>query len=153
MNRLTIVCGMKWNWPASFTMWSTIRLAPVWYRIQPIGLGRVRGWQAKAPAPRLRQTLAKCRNSMARTSACATSSPPKACEKCDLQLRRIVPISLLAMTLCRLKRWSLIVLGGIAGAAVLAAVPFYGLIDGALRSRLPGYVASVLALALALAVL
>src|ERR1022692_2902038 len=69
MNRLTIVCGMKWNWPASFTMWSTIRLAPVWYRIQPIGLGRVRGWQAKAPAPRLRQTLAKCRNSMARTSA------------------------------------------------------------------------------------
>ena len=53
------------------------------------------------------------------------------------------------MTLCRLKRWSLIVLGGIAGAAMLAAVPFYGLIDGALRSRLPGYVASVLALALA----
>jgi CheY-like chemotaxis protein len=53
------------------------------------------------------------------------------------------------MTLRRLKRWSLIVLGGIAAAAVLAAVPFYGLIDGALRSRLPGYVASVLALALA----
>jgi signal transduction histidine kinase/ActR/RegA family two-component response regulator len=57
------------------------------------------------------------------------------------------------MTLCRLKRWSLIVLGGFAGAAVLAAVPFYGLIDGALRSRLPGYMASVLALVVALLVL
>src|ERR1035438_1134847 len=63
MNRLTIVCGIKWNWPASFTMWNTIRSAPVWYRIQPIGLGRAHGWQAKAPAPQLPQTLAKCRNS------------------------------------------------------------------------------------------
>src|ERR1039458_2414875 len=69
MNRLTIVCGMKWNWPASFTMWNTIQSAPVWYRIQPIGLGRTQGWQAKAPAPQLPQTLAKCRNSSRRLSA------------------------------------------------------------------------------------
>src|ERR1035441_1766199 len=69
MNRLTIVCGMKWNWPASFTMWNTIRSAPVWYRIQPIGLGRAQGWQAKAPAPQLPQTLAKCRNSRRRLPA------------------------------------------------------------------------------------
>src|ERR1035441_4215670 len=69
MNRLTVVCGMKWNWPASFTMWNTIRSAPVWYRIQPIGLGRAHGWQAKAPAPQLPQTLAKCRNSSRRLSA------------------------------------------------------------------------------------
>src|ERR1017187_1708961 len=58
MNRLTVVCGMKWNWPASFTMWNTIRSAPVWYRIQPIGLGRAHGWQAKAPGESACPTIA-----------------------------------------------------------------------------------------------
>src|ERR1035437_9609359 len=63
MNPSTIVCGMKWNWTVSFAMWSTTRSALVWQRIHAPGLGRARGWQAKAPAPRLARTLAKCRNS------------------------------------------------------------------------------------------
>src|ERR1700692_4732524 len=55
---------MKRNWSVWFTMWSTTRSTPAWQRIPAPGIGRARGgWQAKAPAPRLARTLAKCRNS------------------------------------------------------------------------------------------
>jgi hypothetical protein len=69
MNPSTIVCAMRRNWTVWFTMWSTTQSAPAWQRIHMTGIGRARGWQAKAPAPRLAHAFAKCRNSSSRLSA------------------------------------------------------------------------------------
>jgi hypothetical protein len=53
MNPSTIVCGMKRNW----TVWfSYVEYNPVSAGLaaNPMpGLGRARGWQAKAPVPQL----------------------------------------------------------------------------------------------------
>ena len=58
------------------------RSAPAWQRIHAPGIGRARGWQAKAPAPQLARTLSKCRNSSSRLLASSSRKPNHSTAPC-----------------------------------------------------------------------
>src|SRR5580692_12396034 len=55
----------------AFACWTcNLKKGPNLSGIDPVaGLGRARGWQAKAPAPQLARTLTKYRNSRSRLKA------------------------------------------------------------------------------------